>query len=92
MHHYARQLSGGQQQRVAIARALAGNPTLLLADEPTGALDQETGKQVMALFGELNREGHTIIMITHDAHIASYAHRTVNVLDGVLSEGGLGYA
>ena len=92
MHHYARQLSGGQQQRVAIARALAGNPTLLLADEPTGALDQETGKQVMALFGELSREGHTIIMITHDAHIASYAHRTVNVLDGVLSEGGLGYA
>ena len=92
MHHYARQLSGGQQQRLAIARALAGNPTLLLADEPTGALDQETGKQVMALFGELNREGHTIIMITHDAHIASYAHRTVNVLDGVLSEGGLGYA
>ena len=92
MHHYARQLSGGQQQRVAIARALAGNPTLLLADEPTGALDQETGRQVMALFGELNREGHTIIMITHDAHIASYAHRTVNVLDGVLSEGGLGYA
>ena len=92
LHHYARQLSGGQQQRVAIARALAGNPTLLLADEPTGALDQETGKQVMALFGELNREGHTIIMITHDAHIASYAHRTVNVLDGVLSEGGLGYA
>lgn len=92
MHHYARQLSGGQQQRVAIARALAGNPTLLLADEPTGALDQETGKQVMALFGDLHREGHTIIMITHDAHIASYAHRTVNVLDGVLTEGGIGYA
>ena len=85
-------LSGGQQQRVAIARALAGNPTLLLADEPTGALDQETGKQVMALFGELNKEGRTIIMITHDAHIAAYAHRTVNVLDGVLSEGGIGYA
>ena len=92
MHHYAKQLSGGQQQRVAIARALAGNPTLLLADEPTGALDQETGKQVMALFGELNKEGRTIIMITHDAHIATYAHRTVNVLDGVLSEGGIGYA
>ncbi len=86
------ELSGGQQQRVAIARALAGNPTLLLADEPTGALDQETGKQVMALFGELNKEGRTIIMITHDAHIAAYAHRTVNVLDGVLSEGGIGYA
>ena len=92
MHHYAKQLSGGQQQRVAIARALAGNPTLLLADEPTGALDQETGKQVMALFGELNKEGRTIIMITHDAHIAAYAHRTVNVLDCVLSEGGIGNA
>ena len=92
MHHYARQLSGGQQQRVAIARALAGNPSLLLADEPTGALDQETGRQVMALFSDLNREGRTIIMITHDAHIASYARRTVNVLDGVLSEGALGYA
>ena len=91
-NHYPNQLSGGQQQRVAIARALVGNPSILLADEPTGALDQETGKQGMALFGELNREGHTIIMITHDAHIASYAHRTVNVLDGVLSEGGLGYA
>lgn len=92
MHHYARQLSGGQQQRVAIARALAGNPSLLLADEPTGALDQETGRQVMALFSDLYREGRTIIMITHDAHIASYAHRTVNVLDGVLTEGAPEYA
>ncbi len=92
MHHYARQLSGGQQQRVAIARALAGNPSLLLADEPTGALDQETGRQVMALFSDLYREGRTIIMITHDAHIASYAHRTVSVLDGVLTEGAPEYA
>ena len=92
MHHYARQLSGGQQQRVAIARALAGNPSLLLADEPTGALDQETGRQVMALFSDLYREGRTIIMITHDAHIASYAHRTVSVLDGVLTEGTPEYA
>ena len=92
MHHYARQLSGGQQQRVAIARALAGNPSLLLADEPTGALDQETGRQVMALFSDLYREGRTIIMITHDAHIASYAHRTVSVLDGVLREGAPEYA
>lgn len=87
MHHYPNQLSGGQQQRVAIARALATNPTILLADEPTGALDQATGKQVMALFNELNEEGRTVIMITHDLKIAQHAHRIVNILDGVLSEG-----
>lgn len=81
------QLSGGQQQRVAIARALAANPTILLADEPTGALDQATGKQVMALFKELNDEGKTVIMITHDMKIARHARRIVNILDGVLSEG-----
>ena len=88
MDHYPNQLSGGQQQRVAIARALVGNPSILLADEPTGALDQKTGKQVMALFGELNQEGRTIIMITHDMNIAAYAHRVVHIIDGVLSEGG----
>ena len=87
MHHYQNQLSGGQQQRVAIARALALNPTLLLADEPTGALDQATGEQVMQLFRELNDEGRTIIMITHDLKIARHAGRIVNILDGVLSEG-----
>ena len=87
MHHYQNQLSGGQQQRVAIARALATNPTLLLADEPTGALDQATGEQVMALFRELNDEGRTIVMITHDLKIARHASRIVNILDGVLSEG-----
>ena len=87
MHHYQNQLSGGQQQRVAIARALATNPTLLLADEPTGALDQATGEQVMALFRELNDEGRTIVMITHDLKIARHASRFVNILDGVLSEG-----
>ena len=87
MHHYQNQLSGGQQQRVAIARALATNPTLLLADEPTGALDQTTGEQVMQLFRELNDEGRTIIMITHDLKIARHASRIVNILDGVLSEG-----
>lgn len=80
-------LSGGQQQRVAIARALATNPTLLLADDPTGALDQATGEQVMALFRELNDEGRTIVMITHDLKIARHASRIVNILDGVLSEG-----
>ena len=88
MEHYPNQLSGGQQQRVAIARALAGNPALLLADEPTGALDQKTGKQVMALFRELNAEGRTIVMITHDMNIAKNARRVVHIIDGELTEGG----
>ncbi len=91
MYHLPTQLSGGQQQRVAIARALAANPTILLADEPTGALDQETGRQVMALFRELNGEGRTVIMITHDMKIAQHARRIVNILDGVLSEGASSY-
>jgi putative ABC transport system ATP-binding protein len=81
------QLSGGQQQRVAIARALATNPSIILADEPTGALDQATGKQVMKMFEEINAEGRTIIMITHDLSIARHAHRIVHILDGVLMEG-----
>lgn len=80
-------LSGGQQQRVAIARALANHPTILLADEPTGALDQQTGKQVMNLFHDLNEEGNTIIMITHDIGIARHARRIVRLLDGCMSEG-----
>ncbi len=87
MDHLPSQLSGGQQQRVAIARALVGNPSILLADEPTGALDQATGKQVMGLFDELNREGRTIVMITHDMHIAAFAKRVVHIIDGVLTEG-----
>ena len=87
MDHLPNQLSGGQQQRVAIARALATNLTILLADEPTGALDQKTGHQVMDLFHELHDEGRTIIMITHDRHIAQNASRLVRILDGVLSEG-----
>ena len=87
MDHLPNQLSGGQQQRVAIARALATNPTILMADEPTGALDQKTGHQVMDLFHELHDEGRTIIMITHDRHIAQNASRLVRILDGVLSEG-----
>ena len=86
--HFPNQLSGGQQQRVAIARALVGNPSILLADEPTGALDQKTGRQVMGLFQELSDEGRTIIMITHDLHIAGYARRVVRIVDGVLTEGG----
>ena len=71
MHHFPNQLSGGQQQRVAIARALANNPTILLADEPTGALDRATGRQVMSLFHDLNDEGRTIIMITHDLGVVA---------------------
>ena len=86
--HYPNQLSGGQQQRVAIARALVGNPTILLADEPTGSLDQKTGAQVMELFSELSAEGRTIIMITHDMKIAAHARRVVHIIDGELQEGG----
>ncbi len=88
MGHRPNQLSGGQQQRVAIARALVMNPSILLADEPTGALDQETGKQVMKLFDELNREGRTVVMITHDMNIARFARRVVHIIDGVLTEEG----
>ena len=87
LDYYPNQLSGGQQQRVAIARSLANDPKILLADEPTGALDQKTGNQVLELFQELNSRGHTIIMITHDSNIAKNARRTVNIIDGVLSEG-----
>ncbi len=87
MNHLPNQMSGGQQQRVAIARAISTNPTILLADEPTGALDQKTGKQVMELFHKLNDEGRTIIMITHDVNIAKHARRIVRILDGNISEG-----
>ena len=86
MHHRPNQLSGGQQQRVAVARALVTNPSLLLADEPTGALDQHTGKQIMELFEELHGEGHTIIMITHDLNVAKKARRVVHIIDGELTE------
>ena len=89
MDHMPNQLSGGQQQRVAIARAMVGNPSILLADEPTGALDQKTGAQIMELFHELNDEKRTVIMITHDLKIASHARRVVHIIDGEISEGGL---
>lgn len=78
------QLSGGQKQRVAIARALVNNPKLLLADEPTGALDSKSGEQLMELFKQLNEEGVTIVMITHDAKIASNAKRVIRIIDGEL--------
>ena len=88
MDHLPTQLSGGQQQRVAIARAMVGNPSLLLADEPTGALDQKTGAQIMELFSELNQEHRTIIMITHDMNIAAHAKRIIRIIDGEILEGG----
>ncbi len=81
------QLSGGQKQRVAIARAIVNNPKVLLADEPTGALDQKSGAAIMDLFQKLNDEGTTIIMITHDANIASHAKKTYRIVDGRLYDG-----
>ncbi len=86
IHHKPRELSGGQQQRVAIARALVGEPSLLLADEPTGALDQASGKDVLRLFSNLNEMGHTIVMITHDLKVAENARRIVHIIDGELTE------
>ncbi|MBQ1922797.1 MAG: ABC transporter ATP-binding protein [Lachnospiraceae bacterium] len=80
------QLSGGQKQRVAIARAMINHPRILLADEPTGALDSTSGKQIMGLFRELNEDGVTILMITHDAEIASNADRIVEIRDGLLNQ------
>ena len=80
------QLSGGQKQRVAIARAMVNKPKILLADEPTGALDSKSGKQVMELFAKLNEEGVTVIMITHGGEIARHAGRTVDIFDGEISE------
>ncbi len=79
---YPSQLSGGQAQRVAIARAIAHKPSILLADEPTGALDEETGKSIMNLFKEINKEGTTVVVVTHDANVASYCQRTIRLHDG----------
>jgi len=80
--HFPQQLSGGQQQRVAIARAVVANPKLILADEPTGNLDSKNGLEVMNLLTELNREGTTIVMVTHSMHDAGFAHRIINLFDG----------
>lgn len=79
-------LSGGQKQRVAIARAVVNNPKILLADEPTGALDSQSGIQIMELFQKLNDEGVTVVMITHDSNVANHAKRIVNIYDGILTE------
>ena len=85
MDHKPSELSGGQRQRVAIARALVTNPGILLADEPTGALDSKTGVEIMALFDELHREGNTLIVITHEREVAEYSRRIIFIKDGVIS-------
>lgn len=85
MHHKPNELSGGQRQRVAIARALINNPSIILADEPTGNLDSKTGDEIMALFDELHARGNTIVLVTHEPDIAEFAHRVVHIRDGVIA-------
>jgi putative ABC transport system ATP-binding protein len=86
MHHTSNQLSGGQQQRVAIARALTMDPSILLADEPTGNIASDQAEEIMGIFGKLNKDGHTVVMITHEPDIANHAKRVVYIKDGKISK------
>ena len=86
MHHKPNELSGGQRQRVAIARALSNNPSILLADEPTGNLDSKSGEEIMTIFDTLHKNGHTIILVTHEDYIANHARRTIRLFDGKITE------